>query len=94
MLRLRLNESSHTAFGNIAFRRKGKMHFLKSLMKVSIPALLLAAAAASPAAQLSTDARTAIPHDVRASVVIDYRAMQNSTEAMSLRFPVNTGIQR
>ena len=61
------------------------MHFLKSLMKVSIPALLLAAAAASPAAQLSTDARTAIPHDVQQLVVIDYRAMQNSTAAMSLR---------
>jgi hypothetical protein len=34
---------------------------------------------------LSTDARTAIPHDVQQLVVIDYRAMQNSTAAMNLR---------
>jgi len=39
----------------------------------------------APAAQLSTDARTAIPHDVQQLVVIDYRAMQNSNEAMELR---------
>jgi hypothetical protein len=39
----------------------------------------------APAAQLSTDARTAIPHDVQQLIVIDYRAMQNSTAAMDLR---------
>jgi hypothetical protein len=38
-----------------------------------------------PAAQLSSDARGAIPHDVQQLVVIDYRAMQNSTAAMDLR---------
>ena len=38
-----------------------------------------------PAAQLSTDARGAIPHDVQQLVVIDYRAMQNSTAAMDLK---------
>jgi hypothetical protein len=37
------------------------------------------------AAQLSTDARTAVPHDVQQLVVIDYRAMENSPEAMELR---------
>ncbi len=37
------------------------------------------------AAQLSTDARSAIPHEVQQLVVIDYRAMQNSTAAMDLR---------
>jgi hypothetical protein len=37
------------------------------------------------AAQLSTDARTAIPHEVQQLVVIDYRAMQNSSTAMELR---------
>lgn len=57
----------------------------KNLVKVSIAPLLLAAANLAPAAQLSTDARTAIPHDVQQLVVIDYRAMQNSTEAMELR---------
>jgi hypothetical protein len=37
------------------------------------------------AAQLSTEARTAIPHEVQQLVVIDYRAMQNSAAAMDLR---------
>ena len=37
------------------------------------------------AAQLSTDARGAVPHEVQQLVVIDYRAMQNSTAAMELR---------
>jgi hypothetical protein len=46
---------------------------------------LLAGAAWASAAQLSTDARGAIPHDVQQLVVIDYRAMQNSSSAMELR---------
>jgi hypothetical protein len=46
---------------------------------------LFAAAASAPAAQLSTDARTAIPHDVQQLVVIDYHAMENSPSAMDLR---------
>jgi hypothetical protein len=58
----------------------------KVLFKVSLASLLLAAASTSAlAAQLSTDARTAIPHDVQQLVVIDYRAMQNSSAAMELR---------
>src|SRR5580658_7965594 len=52
-------------------------------------ALLAAAgmttATVAPAAQLSTDARTAVPHDVQQLVVIDYRAMENSPSAMELR---------
>jgi hypothetical protein len=47
--------------------------------------LLLAAATLAHAAQLSTDARTVIPHEVQQLVVIDYRAMQNSPAAMDLR---------
>jgi len=39
----------------------------------------------APAAQLSGDARAAIPHEVQQLVVIDYRAMQNSNAAMELR---------
>ncbi len=46
---------------------------------------MVAAVAPAPAAQLSTDARGAIPHDVQQFVVIDYQAMQNSTAAMNLR---------
>ena len=58
---------------------------MKSFLRVSIPAILLAAVASAPAAQLSTDARTAIPHDVQQLVAIDYHAMENSTSAMNLR---------
>ncbi len=50
-----------------------------------IIAALFAAAALAHAAQLSSDARTAIPRDVQQLVVIDYRAMQNSSTAMQLR---------
>ncbi|HEY1983997.1 MAG TPA: hypothetical protein VGG85_01225 [Terracidiphilus sp.] len=58
----------------------------RNIVKLSIPVVLLAAAAANTnAAQLSTDARTAIPHEVQQLVVIDYRAMQNSNSAMELR---------
>ncbi len=58
---------------------------LKSLLRVSIPAILFAAAASAHAAQLSTEARTAIPHDVQQLVAIDYHAMENSSSAMDLR---------
>jgi hypothetical protein len=37
------------------------------------------------AAQLDSDARTAIPHDVQQIIVVDYRAMQNSPAAMDLK---------
>ena len=51
-----------------------------------LTAVLLAGASASAfAAQLSSDARSAIPHDVQQLVVIDYRIMQNSSAAMELR---------
>jgi len=58
---------------------------LKRWVEFSIAMTILAAAAAAPAAQLTTDARAAIPHDVQQLVVIDYKAMQNSTAAMNLR---------
>jgi hypothetical protein len=61
------------------------MDSLKAILKVAIPVILLAAAASAPAAQLSTEARTAIPHDVQQLVAIDYHAMENSTSAMDLR---------
>jgi hypothetical protein len=61
------------------------MNLFMSFIKVSFATMLLVGAAAAPAAQLSTDARTAIPHDVQQLVVIDYRAMQNSSAAMDLK---------
>ncbi len=57
----------------------------KYVFRVSIPALFVAVAVSAPAAQLSSDARGAIPQAVQQLVVIDYRAMQNSPVAMQLR---------
>ncbi len=37
------------------------------------------------AAQLSSDGKAAIPHDVQQLIVVDYRAMQNSPAAMDLK---------
>ncbi len=61
------------------------MKVLKAFQKVSIATTLLAAATLAPGAQLSSDARGAIPRDVQQLVVIDYRAMENSATAMNLR---------
>ena len=63
------------------------MDSLKTFLRVSISAIaiLFAAAASAPAAQLSTDARTSIPHGVQQLVTIDYHAMENSTSAMDLK---------
>jgi hypothetical protein len=58
---------------------------LKGFIKVSIVSILVAMPMAASAAQLSTDARGAIPHEVQQLVVIDYRAMQNSPAGMNLR---------
>lgn len=64
------------------FRR---MDLFKKLFWIAVAALPMAAATQASAAQLSTDARGAIPRDVQQLVVIDYRAMQNSSAAMALR---------
>ena len=58
----------------------------KAFVKVSSSSpRLMAASVLASASQLSTDARTAVPHEVQQLVVIDYRAMQNSAAAMDLR---------
>jgi len=55
-------------------------------MKQTLMAMVLAAAAAAaPAAQLSSDAKSAIPRDVQQIITVDYRAMQNSSAAMALK---------
>lgn len=57
----------------------------KVLIKCSMASILLGMGSLAFAAQLSTDARGAIPRDVQQLVVIDYHAMQNSPAAMNLR---------
>jgi len=54
--------------------------------KVSLTAALACAVTLpAVAAQLSADARSAIPKDVQQLITVDYRAMQNSTAAMDLK---------
>ena len=54
-------------------------------LAAAVAAVTVASGLGAHAAQLSTDARGAIPRDVQQLVVIDYRAMQNSDTAMKLR---------
>jgi hypothetical protein len=69
-------------------RRKKLVKARKVLSIASIllvTACLVGTACLSHAAQLSTDARSTVPREVQQLIVIDYRAMQNSTAAMELR---------
>lgn len=58
---------------------------VKAMVKFSVAPLLLLAATAALASQLSTDADSTVPHNVQQLVVIDYQAMENSPTAMQLR---------
>jgi hypothetical protein len=58
---------------------------VKALIRSSVVGLVVAGAGLAHAAQLDTDARGAIPHEVQQLVVIDYRAMENSPSAMGLK---------
>lgn len=60
------------------------MRNTKCIIPGLVSAVLMTACAAR-GAQLSSDARAAIPHEIQQLVVIDYRAMQNSPTAMQLR---------
>lgn len=72
-------------------RRQGKtqVKLTTRIRQLAIGSFLGAVAATltpfSMAAQLDSDARTAIPHDVQQIIVVDYRAMQNSPAAMDLK---------
>ncbi|MEO8735881.1 MAG: hypothetical protein ABI380_05015 [Edaphobacter sp.] len=48
-------------------------------------AVLALSATLSQAAELSSDGKSAIPRDVQQLIVVDYRAMQNSSAAMDLK---------
>jgi hypothetical protein len=56
--------------------------FTKSFLPIAVIGL---SATLCSAAQLSSDAKAAIPHDIQQIIVVDYRAMQNSSAAMSLK---------
>ena len=57
----------------------------KIFVPVSFAAAALAITLPASAAELSSDARGAIPRDLQQLVMVDYRAMQNSDAAMQLK---------
>lgn len=59
---------------------------MRIIAKSFLPIAALALSATlCQAAQLSSDAKSAIPREVQQLIVVDYRAMQNSSAAMSLK---------
>jgi hypothetical protein len=70
-------------------RNDRKDRVMISSLSKGLMAVALAACVAVPmtarAAQLSNDAKSAIPKDVQQLIVVDYRAMQNSPAAMALK---------
>jgi hypothetical protein len=61
------------------------MILFRNFLRFAVPAAFAAVTLSASAAQLSGDARAALPHDIQQLVVVDYRAMQNSDAAMQLR---------
>jgi hypothetical protein len=59
----------------------------RNWMKMSAAVVLGSAmvCVSAQAAELSSDAKSAVPKDVQQLIVVDYRAMQNSPTAMSLK---------
>jgi hypothetical protein len=58
---------------------------LGALLGLAMVAAVTLSAPVAQAAALSSDAKASIPHDVQQIIVVDYRAMQNSPAAMSLK---------
>ena len=58
---------------------------LSLAITAALTAAMLLSAPSARAVGLSSDAKAAIPHDVQQIIVVDYRAMQNSSAAMSLK---------
>jgi hypothetical protein len=59
--------------------------FKQSFFTVALAIGVTLAPSLASAAQLSSDGKAAIPHDVQQLIVVDYRAMQNSSAAMELK---------
>lgn len=55
------------------------------MMRTLTAVVLATIAVSAQAAQLGNDAKSAIPKDVMQVIVVDYRAMQNSSAAMALK---------
>ncbi len=59
--------------------------FRQTIFTAAVAVASLLVSSPAQAAQLSSDAKSSIPRDVQQIIVVDYRAMQNSTAAMDLK---------
>src|ERR1700680_4820482 len=65
---------------------KGTMTSIKqSIFTTAVAIATIMAPTFASAAQLSSDAKSAIPKDIQQLIVVDYHAMQNSPAAMELK---------
>src|ERR1700743_2482200 len=60
----------------------------QNLFTAAVAIAIIMSPAFATAAQLSSDAKSSIPRDVQQLIVVDYRAMQNSTAAMRRKHPI------
>ena len=65
--------------------RSNRQSRLKLAMAGALTAMLAMCVPFAQGEQLSSDAKASIPHDVQQIIMVDYRAMQNSPAAMSLK---------
>ena len=61
------------------------MSYKQSFIAAALATTALLCPVLASAAQLTSDGKSAIPKDVQQIIVVDYRAMQNSTAAMELK---------
>ncbi|MGA1980941.1 MAG: hypothetical protein ABSG84_00600 [Acidobacteriaceae bacterium] len=71
---------------NFLFISEFRSRFIRAAkLSLTVAAAAMLFAPFAHAASLSSDAKAAIPRDVQQIIVVDYRAMQNSPAAMSLK---------
>src|ERR1700710_553429 len=61
------------------------INYKQSLIAAALATTAILCPVLAFAAQLTSDGKSAIPKDVQQIIVVDYRAMQNSTAAMELK---------
>ena len=61
------------------------INYKQSLIAAALATTSILCPVSASAAQLTSDGKSAIPKDVQQIIVVDYRAMQNSTAAMELK---------
>jgi hypothetical protein len=74
----------HTA-SNSRSKKKDMTTTRQNLCTAAVAIATIMASTFASAAQLSSDAKSAIPKDIQQLIVVDYHAMQNSPAAMELK---------